>query len=193
MLTGRNIYDILESIGNYENVKLWRWVFAFVDWGSGGDGQWKKHTNDQPPMGKIIPPWMFTAQGPLCVRLRFSVNIPGMCVCGCVHSLEGVLCGVLEMQQKKGCCVSVCALSRWMYSRSGCLSELRPDRCGSNLRQYDVIDYLIFWSPAHGPPLGVMDTHTHTHTHTIRVHAMVSSPKQKIWLGRNEIRADWFC
>lgn len=61
-------------------------------------------------------------------------------------------------------CVCVCvrtrALSRWMYSRSGCLSELRPDRCGSNLRQYDVIEYLIFWDPAHRPPLSVMDLHT---------------------------------
>lgn len=87
-------------------------------------------------------------------------------------------------KQKKTDAVCVCALSRWMYSRSGCLSELKPDRCGSNLRQYDVIDYLIFWGPAHRPPLGVMDTLTHT---------MISSPKQKKRLGWNEIRADWFC
>lgn len=64
-------------------------------------------------------------------------------------------------------CVCVCALSRWTYSRSGCLSELRPDRCGSNLRPYDVIDYLIFWRPTHRPPLGLMDTHTKTHRTTV--------------------------
>lgn len=87
-------------------------------------------------------------------------------------------------------CVCVCALSRWTYSRSGCLSELRPDRCGSNLRPYDVIDYLIFWRPTHRPPLGLMDTHTKTHmntyTNTWRHTLRSVHPSTRI-------RADWFC
>lgn len=116
----------------------------------------KEHTNEQPPTGKIIPPRLFTAHRLLCERLRFSVNIPGMCVCGRVRSQEGGamwMCAGSVVREEVLCvcvcpcvwlCVCVCALSRWMYSRSGCLSELRPDRCDSNLRQYDVIDYLIF-------------------------------------------------
>lgn len=154
---------------------MWQRVFAFLDRGSGGDGQWKGHTNEQPPTGKIIPPSMFTAQGLYCARLRFTLNILGMCACGTFYPWEEVLCGGLEMLWKKRRCVHVCvcALSRWTYSRSGCLSELRPDRCGSNLRPYDVIDYLIFWRPTHRPPLGLMDTHTKTHRTT------VSSSKHK--------------
>lgn len=154
---------------------MWQRVFAFLDRGSGGDGQWKGHTNEQPPTGKIIPPSMFTAQGLYCARLRFTLNILGMCACGTFYPWEEVLCGGLEMLWKKRRCVRVCvcALSRWTYSRSGCLSELRPDRCGSNLRPYDVIDYLIFWRPTHRPPLGLMDTHTKTHRTT------VSSSKHK--------------
>lgn len=154
---------------------MWQRVFAFLDRGSGGDGQWKGHTNEQPPTGKIIPPSMFTAQGLYCARLRFTLNILGMCACGTFYPWEEVLCGSLEMLWKKRRCVRVCvcALSRWTYSRSGCLSELRPDRCGSNLRPYDVIDYLIFWRPTHRPPLGLMDTHTKTHRTT------VSSSKHK--------------
>lgn len=154
---------------------MWQRVFAFLDRGSGGDGQWKGHTNEQPPTGKIIPPSMFTAQGLYCVRLRFTLNILGMCACGTFYPWEEVLCGGLEMLWKKRRCVRVCvcALSRRTYSRSGCLSELRPDRCGSNLRPYDVIDYLIFWRPTHRPPLGLMDTHTKTHRTT------VSSSKHK--------------
>lgn len=154
---------------------MWQRVFAFLDRGSGGDGQWKGHTNEQPPTGKIIPPSMFTAQGLYCARLRFTLNILGMCACGTFYPWEEVLCGGLEMLWKKRRCVRVCvcALSRWTYSRSGCLSALRPDRCGSNLRPYDVIDYLIFWRPTHRPPLGLMDTHTKTHRTT------VSSSKHK--------------
>lgn len=154
---------------------MWQRVFAFLDRGSGGDGQWKGHTNEQPPTGKIIPPSMFTAQGLYCARLRFTLNILGMCACGTFYPWEEVLCGGLGMLWKKRRCVRVCvcALSRWTYSRSGCLSELRPDRCGSNLRPYDVIDYLIFWRPTHRPPLGLMDTHTKTHRTT------VSSSKHK--------------
>lgn len=154
---------------------MWQRVFAFLDRGSGGDGQWKGHTNEQPPTGKIIPPSTFTAQGLYCARLRFTLNILGMCACGTFYPWEEVLCGGLEMLWKKRRCVRVCvcALSRWTYSRSGCLSELRPDRCGSNLRPYDVIDYLIFWRPTHRPPLGLMDTHTKTHRTT------VSSSKHK--------------
>lgn len=154
---------------------MWQRVFAFLDRGSGGDGQWKGHTNEQPPTGKIIPPSMFTAQGLYCARLRFTLNILGMCACGTFYPWEEVLYGGLEMLWKKRRCVRVCvcALSRWTYSRSGCLSELRPDRCGSNLRPYDVIDYLIFWRPTHRPPLGLMDTHTKTHRTT------VSSSKHK--------------
>lgn len=153
---------ILKSAENDENVKLRGWVLAFGDGGSGGDGQWKEHTNEQPPTGKFIPPWMFTAQGLLCVALRFSVNILGMCVCGSVRSWGGVLCGVIEMQWKKRLFVCV-PRPRWMCSRSGCLSALGPDQCGSNLRQYDVIDYLIFWGPAHRPSLSAIDAHMYTH------------------------------
>lgn len=171
---------------------MWQRVFAFLDRGSGGDGQWKGHTNEQPPTGKIIPPSMFTAQGLYCARLRFTLNILGMCACGTFYPWEEVLCGGLEMLWKKRRCVRVCvcALSRWTYSRSGCLSELRPDRCGSNLRPYDVIDYLIFWRPTHRPPLGLMDTHTKTHmntyTNTWRHTLRSVHPSTRI-------RADWFC
>lgn len=41
------------------------------------------------PRGKFNPPWMFHAQELLCVRLRLSVNIPGMSVYTQRCSLSG--------------------------------------------------------------------------------------------------------
>lgn len=90
-----------------------------------------------------------------------------------------------EMQRV---CLCVCAVSSWMYSRSDCLSELRPDRCGSNLRQYDVIEHLIFWDPAHRPPLSGTYTclRTNTRTHTHRLIDLDEMKQERIGFARHK-------
>lgn len=55
--------------------RLLLWIVAVEVMDSESSIQMNSH-----PRGKFNPPWMFHAQELLCVRLRLSVNIPGMSV-----------------------------------------------------------------------------------------------------------------
>lgn len=72
-LPAKHIYECSQSCG-FERLLLWIVAVEVMD--SESSIQMNSH-----PRGKFNPPWMFHAQELLCVRLRLSVNIPGMSVC----------------------------------------------------------------------------------------------------------------
>lgn len=129
---------------------------------------------------------MFTAQGPRCVRLRFSVNIPGMHVYVWCMLLGGA---TWNAAGEKTLCARVCVCPVQVdvfWVRLFVRAETRSR--GSNLKLYDVIDNLIFWEPARRPLPSVMDANTHVHPHTLW-----SIQPRTNGLRWNKIRADCVC
>lgn len=80
------MYDNPESVENGENSKFSAIELSLLQIGAVEvtDIQINSH-----PRGKSFHlGCLFHREHSVCVRLWFSVNIPGMCVCGGIHPLE---------------------------------------------------------------------------------------------------------
>ena len=108
--TGRNMYDIPRPVENDENVcgcesLLW-WTGAAEVMDSERSIQTKSH-----PRGKIIPPWMFTAQGAaLCEAVVLCKYSWYVCMWWlCTLPGEGAMWrGRNSVKRRGAVCVCVC-------------------------------------------------------------------------------------